>query len=119
MNKEYLTIEEMNHISNAISKQKGQKYPCSNQIVTCGFFASKEEWEKFCNINKHKIKYTAKDCIGFEDGEKWRWYPDYNTGSIRGFRFYKIKVSRDINKQVFLQGIYPCCAIYCKEIEWI
>lgn len=118
MSKEYLTLEEMKHISDTISKQEGQNYPCSNQIVTCGFFAPREKWEEFCNANKHKIKYIAKDHISFEDGEKWRWYPEYN-GNIRGFRFYKIKVSCDINRQAFLHCIYPCCAIYCKEIEWI
>ncbi len=115
---EYLTTEEMKHISDEISKQEGQNYPYSNQIVTCGFFASREKWEEFCNENKYKTKYTEKYRIGLEDGETWRWYPEYN-GNIRGFRFYKIKVSCDVNKQAFMQCIYPCCACYCKEIEWI
>ena len=57
-------------------------------------------------------------CIRFEDGETWRWYPEYN-GNIRGFRFYKVKVACDINRQAFMQCIYPCCIHYCKEIEWI
>lgn len=118
MNK-YLTIEEMKHISDEISKQEGQNYPCSNQIVTCGFFASKEIWDEFCDKNKYRIKERiAKNCIRFEDGETWRWYSEYN-GNIRGFRFYKIKVDSNVNREVFLHCIYPCCVNYCKEIEWI
>ena len=119
MNEEYLTVEEMKRISNTISKQEGQNYPCSNQIVTCGFFSSKETWQEFCDKNKHRIKERiAKDIIRFEDGETWRWYSKHNY-NLRGFRFYKIKVSRDINRDLFMQCIYPCCAHYCKEIEWI
>ena len=115
---ERLTTEEMEWISSRIHSQEGQNYPCSNQIVTCGFFASREKWEEFCNENKYRTDYVTKDRISFEDGETWRWYPHYNR-NIRGFRFYKIKVSCDINRQIFLQCIYPCCAHYCKEIEWI
>lgn len=115
---EYLTVAEMEYISNVISRQEGQNYPCSNQIVTCGFFGSKEKWKDFCNKNKHRIVENRKTQICFEDGERWHWYPEYNE-NIRGFRFYKIKVSCDINRQAFLHCIYPCCAIYCKEIEWI
>ena len=45
---EYLTIEEMKWISSDINNQKGRKYPCSNQVVICGFFGSEEEWKEFC-----------------------------------------------------------------------
>ena len=115
---EYLTIEEMEYISDRINKQEGQNYPCSNQVVTCGFFASREEWVEFCNRNKHRTKYIAYDHMKFEDGEIWNWF-SINSYNCRGYRFYKIKVSRNIDRHVFMQNIYPYCSHYCKEIEWI
>ena len=115
---EYLTIEEMKHISDSISKQEGQNYPCSNQVVTCGFFASEDEWIEFCNKYKHKTKYITKDRMMFEDGEMWNWF-SVNSYNCRGYRFYKIKVSRMIDRSIFLNNIYPYCILYCKEIEWI
>ena len=118
MSKEYLTIEEMKHISDTISKQEGQNYPCSNQVVTCGFFAPRKKWEEFCNENKHRTKHITKDYMIFEDGERWHWF-SINSYNCRGYRFYKIKVSRNVDRHVFMQNIYPYCSHYCKEIEWI
>lgn len=115
---EYLTIDEMNDISDKISKQEGQKYPCSNQVVTCGFFASEGKWKEFCEENRYKAIYVAKEHMKLEDEETWHWF-SINNYNCRGYRFYKIKVSRDINRHVFMQNIYPYCSFYCKEIEWI
>ena len=115
---EYLTIEEMKHISKIINNQEGRNYPCSNQVVTCGFFASRDEWTEFCNQYKYKTKYITKDSIVFEDGERWNWF-SINSYNCRGYRFYKIKVSRMIDRNMFMNNIYPYCSFYCKEIEWI
>ena len=114
---EYLTEKEMLLISVAISKQKGQNYPCSNQIVTCGIFSSEEYWDEFCLKNEYKMKRRTKYWIEFEYGERWTYFnPDIYP--FRGFRFHKIKVTRNINRRLFLECVYPCCALYCKEIEW-
>lgn len=115
---EYLSIEEMNNISYKINNQEGRKYPCSNQIVTCGFFSTKERWDEFLEANKNKIKWRAVDMAEFDNGEKWRYF-NFTQFSYRGFRFYKIKIDCCVNREVFLQCIYPCCLLYCKEIEWL
>lgn len=39
------------------SKQEGQNYPCSNQIVVCGFCTSDfKKWEEFRDNQKDYIK---------------------------------------------------------------
>lgn len=110
--------EEMKLISEKINKQEGRKYPCSNQIVVCGFFSTDEDWNNFVNNNFDKIKIRQKDRVIFANKEQW-YYFDYTNYSQRGFRFYKIKVSCNINREIFLNCIYPYCSLYCKEIEWI
>lgn len=46
---------EINEISEWINNQEGQNYPCSNQVVICGFFGTREQWEDF--VFKIKIKF--------------------------------------------------------------
>ena len=113
-----MTEEEMKLISERINKQEGRKYPCSNQVVVCGFFSTEEDWNKFANDNLDKIKIRRKDEVVFNNGERWCYF-SYFDFSQRGYRFYKIKVSRNIDRQIFLEHIYPLCALYCNEIEWL
>ena len=113
-----MTEEEMKLISERINKQEGRKYPCSNQIVVCGFFSTDEEWNNFVNNNLDKIKTRQKDRVIFANKEQW-YHFNYINYSQRGYRFYKIKVSRNVNRELFLNCIYPYCSLYCKEIEWI
>ena len=108
----------MKLISEKINKREGRKYPRSNQIAVCGFFSTDEDWNNFVNNNLNKIKTQQKDRVTFANKERW-YYFDYTDYSQRGFRFYKIKVSRNINREIFLNCICPCCSLYCKEIEWI
>ena len=113
-----MTEEEMKSISEKINKQEGRKYPCSNQIVVCGFFSTDEDWNNFVKNNLDKIKIRRKDIIVFANKERWQHFSLINF-SHRGYRFFKIKVSRNINREIFLNYIYPYCSLYCKEIEWI
>ena len=113
-----MTEEEMKLISERINKQEGRKYPCSNQIVVCGFFSTDEEWNNFVNNNLDKIKTRKKDRVIFANKEQW-YHFNYINYSQRGYRFYKIKVSSNVNRELFLNCIYPYCSLYCKEIEWI
>ena len=34
--------ELRDRVSETISKQEGQNYPCSNQVVLCGFFSDRK-----------------------------------------------------------------------------
>ena len=56
-----MTKEQRKDISKHIKSQKGQKYPCGNQVVCCGYFSYEEDWEKFCKKNKYKA--VAKVCF--------------------------------------------------------
>lgn len=38
-----MTEKEMKLFSEKINKQEGRNYPCSNQIVVCGFFSTEED----------------------------------------------------------------------------
>lgn len=113
-----MTDKEMNLISERINEQKGKKYSCGNQSVICGFFSTEEDWENFINNNRNRIKIQQKDRVMFDNKEQWRHF-DYNNYSCRGYRFYKIKVSHNIDNKTFIERIYPWCCLYCKKIEWI
>lgn len=110
--------EEMKSISEKINKQESRKHLSSNWIVVCGFFSTDEDWNNFVNNNLDKIKIWQKDRVVFANKEQWYHFSPVNF-SQRGYRFFKIKVSRDINREIFLSRIYPYCSLYCREIEWI
>lgn len=101
------------------SKQKGQNYPCSNQVVICGFIALyQSDWEKFVYNNKEKIvRQYCKEEIILTNNERWVWInpSDY---SIRGYRFYKVLASKDINRKIIAETILPQCSFYCKSFKW-
>lgn len=44
--------------------------------------------------------------FSFANKERW-YYFDYTDYSQRGFRFYKIKVSRNINREIFFKLYLP------------
>lgn len=112
----YLTEEEMQHIEATVANQEGQKYPRSSQAVLCGFFGDKKTWQKFCQT-KTWIRRT-KDCVYFINGERWMHFETNTIGSLRGCRFYKLKVPRSIQKEMFMSYIYPLCYHYCCDIEF-
>lgn len=115
-----MTKEQRKNISKSIKSQKGQKYPCSNQIVCCGYVSYEKDWKKFCKRNKYFIKGKRKDSIKLKNNEIWRFFNLISLKeNMRGFRFYKIKIDKNINPDLFYHYIYPCCAHYCKKIKWI
>ena len=108
-------------ISEFFNNQEGQPYPCSNQNVTNGFFTEDEsKWKEFLESNKNKITELRKDSVVFNNKERWHYYHHFSEeGHVRGFRFYKIKVDKTINKEFLMRCVLPCCAHYCCEFEWI
>lgn len=111
-----LSNEEVLFIKNKINNQKGQNYPCSNQSVICGFFGKQTDFEKFKeSYNKDIIRgrkeffWTEKEC--------WYYFSDTKEYSPRGYRFYKLKVPRNIDKDLF-DNIYTYCGFYCCNIDF-
>lgn len=125
---EKLTQEEINHIKECISNQEGQNYPCSNQVVLCGFIGSVEQWNNFVEENYDKIlrlHRVSKHEQEFElmNHERWRLFNTKRSkvswNNCRGYRFYKLKVTSNIDRKIFKENIYPYCSGYCCEIEFI
>ena len=114
-----LTILEKWNIKRNIRKQKHrQNYPCSNQIVTCGFFGTSNQWANF--ISKSDYIYKNQHHIALRNNESWRFFNiGYNPNYIRRYKFYKLKVSKDIDREFFFQCIMPCCVLYCCKIDFI
>lgn len=102
------------------NQEEGQKYPCSNQIVLCAYITDDPQ-EVYNYLNKNNIIPIKKSkiCIEWqENNERWTWKPI--NQSIRGYRFYKIKISKDYNNEEMLeQVIIPCCNLYCCSWEII
>jgi hypothetical protein len=110
--------EERDKISDYFNNQEGQNYPCSNQVVICGFVTDDDnKWEEFIRQNENNIVTLMKRKVRFENGERWVRIP--TSESSRGYRYYKVKVDNNINRKFLEQIILPCCAHYCCEFEWI
>lgn len=113
MNKEYL-----NHLKDYYNNQKGQKYPCSNQIVKCAVITRNREkaikyMYEHCAV---MIKNTYNRIEWLKDyNEEWVWMPW--TESSRGYRFYKIIIDEDFDDKIFNKLISPRLANYCCHIE--
>ena len=118
-NPDKLTILEKWIIKINARKQKHrQNYPCSNQTVICGFFGTSAQWADF--ISKSDYIYKNHHYIALRNNESWRFFNiGVNPNYIRGYRFYKLKLSKDVDREFFFQCIYPCCVLYCCEIDFI
>lgn len=117
-----IPIKKRKELSNYFSKQKGQKYPCSNQCVLCGFFGTEEQWEDFVESKKNEIKNIYdKNRFFITNSERWRFFNIDSTSweNYRGLRYYKLKVNKKIKMERFYRYILPYASLYCCELEWI
>lgn len=110
--------KELKRIAKLYNKQKGQKYPCSNQIVKCGVIT--RDKDKALSIMSSKGATLIKKGSYFLEwelgNEKWIWtYWSYN---LRGYRFYKIIVDKntDMSDDDF-QSVLNSCGLYCCSFE--
>lgn len=112
-----ITEERQEQIANYFNNQKGQNYPCSNQIVRCGFFGDNNKWNNFVEQNRKNIIRLSRNEFILKNNEKWvRILSPENT---RGYRYYKIKVDKNIEDRILNQYILPYCGLYCCDFEWI
>ena len=110
--------EEAARIADHFNNQEGQPYPCSNQIVCCGYITPNDQkWDFFVEKNKPNIRTFTKNNFILNNGEEWIRVP--LSKCVRGYRFYKVKVDRNINKDFFNMVIAPRCGLYCCDFEWI
>ena len=100
--------------------QRGQKYPCSNQVVLCGIVTN--DRNKAIDFMKDKVfmeKRERRNQIDWvlSNGERWTWRI-WNE-ACKGYRFYKIVIDRNISDELFDILIHPCCGSYCCSMEII
>lgn len=116
----YVPLEYLEHYAEHFNKQKGQKYPCSNQIVFCGIIT--KDRNKAIDFMKDKNVIDKKErrdeIVWFLDnGERWMWR-NWNVNH-RGYRFYKIAVDKVIDIDLFNLLVVPKCSLYCCSFEII
>ena len=111
-------IQLIYDLANYFNQQQGRKYPCSNQIVICAYITDNSQ-EIYDYLDKNNIIPTrvSKTRIEWqENNEHWRWHP--MSEGFRGYRFYKVKISKNYNNYEVLKTIIlPCCANYCCSWE--
>lgn len=103
------------------NRQEERKFPCSNQIVTCGVITYDKD-KALSVMNKKgaiiKSQSNTYNRVEWElDNERWIWR-DWNE-SCKGYRFYKVIVDEDIDEIVFNHLVAPHLVNYCCSFEII
>lgn len=114
-----MSREELNYYIKYFNQQQGQNYPCSNQIVRCAIFTKNKIKALTFMKNKGAIKkYETKNQIQWLFNEElWEWR-DWNM-NLKGYRFYKVVVDENIEKEFFYHFVLPYCCNYCCSLEVI
>lgn len=112
--------EVLEHYVEYFNKQKGQKYPCSNQVVVCGIIT--KDKNKALSVMKEKGAVISRQSNYFNyiewqlNNERWLWR-NWNDGA-RGYRFYKILVDENVDEELFLFARVKS-SLYCCSMEII
>ena len=117
---ERVPIEILERHREYYNKQEGRKYPCSNQIVRCGVFTSdRDKAIEFMENKDVADKRERKDSITWflDNGEQWVW-TNWNENH-RGYRFYKVAIDRDIDRNIYECIVMPYTGLYCCSFEII
>ena len=115
-----MDLKKLEHYKEYFNKQKGRKYPCSNQIVRCAIVTNDRDKAVDFMSDKEVIKkLERKDYAAWllDNGEQWMWRR-WNE-KCRGYRFYKVAIDKNINDEIFNLLILPYCALYCCSMEII
>ena len=113
-----MNLERLEYYSGYFNKQKGRKYPCSNQIVRCAIVTN--DRDKAVDLMRDKEivkKFERENQVAWllGNGEQWVW--QRWSECCRGYRFYKVIVDKNISDEVFDLIVLPCCANYCCSLE--
>lgn len=111
-------IQLIYDLADYFNQKQGRKYPCSNQIVICAYITdnSQEVYNYLDKNNIIPIRISKTRIEWQENNERWIWLPI--TQQIRGYRFYKIKISKNYNNEKILKEIIiPYCSLYCCSWE--
>lgn len=101
------------------NQEEGRKYPCSNQIVCCAYITDNllEVYDYLNKNNIAPIRQSKTHIEWQENNEQWIWIST-NHNASKGYRLYKVKISKDYNNKEMLERvIIPCCDLYCCSWE--
>lgn len=115
--------ETQQRVKEWVSKQIGQSYPSSNQIVTKAIVlknpsriaAFEQTHPNFVCYRRNKNGYDSR-YIDSRTEELWRVVIANNN--CRGVRCYKAIIDTEIDKEVFDTRIAPCLAHYTCEVNF-
>lgn len=109
--------EAIEYYADYFNKQKGQRLPCSNQVVICAVVTQRlDRALKIMSDRGVEPVMQSRSCVEWRIGnERWIWRL-WNE-SCRGYRFYKVIVEDGIDDFVFDHIVIPCCDLYCCQFE--
>lgn len=115
--------ETQQRVKEWVSKQTGQSYPSSNQIVTKAIVLKnpsriatfEQTHPNFVCYRRNKNGYDSR-YIDSRTEELWRVVIANNN--CRGVRYYKAIIDTEIDKEVFDTRIAPCLAHYTCEVNF-
>ena len=115
-----MDLKRLEYYREYFNKQKGRKYPCSNQIVRCAIVTNDRDKAIDLMRNKKVVKKLERKDYAvwlLDNREQWMWHR-WNE-NCRGYRFYKVVVDKNINDEIFDLLVLPCGANYCCSMEII
>ena len=95
-----MDLKRLEYYREYFNKQKGRKYPCSNQIVRCAIVTNdRDKVVDFMSDKEVVKKLERKDYAAWllDNGEQWIWHK-WNE-NCRGYRFYKVAVDKNIKDE--------------------
>lgn len=114
-----MSPEFIGHIKEKYNNQKGQNYPCSNQIVRNIIFAYSldDVVLDYLQKNNAHIVRNSKDRIeAVIKDERWVVLP--LKDSIRGYRAYKARIDIRLMEEWVKTTILPMLGLYCCEVDF-
>lgn len=104
---------------NEVNLQKGRPYPYSNQIVKCAVI-TRDKKKALIEMRRRgaQIYKKSRNYIEWQlNNEQWIWL-NWHIDAHRGYRFYKILVDKNIDKELFMFTRIKS-ATYCCHAELI
>lgn len=117
----YTKKEILEHYKNYFNNQKGQAYPCGNQIVTCAIITHDVELAERIMEEKGAIslrRFSHTERRWKLNNENWLWKLNMVNGQSRGYRFYKVIIDKNLSKEE-IEKVIIFCNIYCCSFEVI
>ena len=102
-----------------INKQKGQQYPCSNQIVSKIIYVNKidQKVENYLKSIGAEWVYRQKtEGAVILNNEKWIVLSANQKN--RGYRAYEAKIDKRIDDYAFSTFICGTLSSYCHKVEF-